>query len=68
MVLHYTGEGYVMKPKHSCDEWTAHGLEIDYGEWLMVADKEALLKERKIIERHLKKNQDRLDELKRRGA
>jgi hypothetical protein len=58
----------IIKPDRGAADWTAQGIEIDYGEWLMIADEEALMKERKIIEGHLKKNQERLDELKQRGA
>ncbi len=67
IVFRIVGEGYTMKPKHSASEWSARGYEIDYGEWLMIADREALLKEREIIEGHLRKNQERLEELKRAG-
>ena len=59
---------WIIQPDRSAADWTAQGIEIDYGEWLMIADEEALLKERKIIEGRLKKNQERLDDLKRRGA
>lgn len=60
----YLGEQYFMRAKGCATEWTAQGYEFDFGEWFAIADREALLKERAVIERRLKRNQDRLDELK----
>lgn len=69
LVFHWSGEGYyIMTPKNSAAEWSATGLEIDYGEWLMIADEAALMKERKVIEGHLNANQRKLDDLKKRMA
>jgi hypothetical protein len=67
-IVRYTGEGYWMRPKGSSAEWSAIGYEIDYGEWLIIADREAILKERAVIEKRLKRNQERLDELERTGV
>ena len=64
LTLKYTGEGFILKPKRNSDSWTAQGVEIDYGEWLLVADKEAILKAQQILQERIRKNQERLDDLK----
>lgn len=67
LILKWSGEGYfIMTPKNSSSEWSATGLEIDYGEWLMLADEAAYMKERQYLETKLQKNQRKLDDLKQR--
>lgn len=69
LVLKWGGEGYfIMTQKNSSSEWSATGLEIDYGEWLMLADEAAYMKEREYLETKLQKNQRKLEDLKRRMA
>lgn len=63
IVLYGIGKPTVCKLKGNSDEYTARGYEIDYGEVLMISDKEQLLKHRKRIEDALKRNQRALDEL-----
>ena len=68
IVLRLSGDAYVVHPKHSAAEYSARGYEIDYGEVLMISDKEQLLKHRARIEEALKRNQQALDDLKQEGA
>ena len=64
LILRYTGDSFIMRPKHGSDSWTARGLEVDYGEWILVADREALLKVQRRLQDQIMKNQERLDDLK----